>query len=228
MHLEKDSLKITTVCQKANNLLESLDDQKLPRNTLLQVMQEMVHLDYEAAQWRNKPEWAFRTAARLELTGDPEVIAKLPEMLHLYPDLWMAYEWNYHRTARIILHQQLLACLRRVWDALPLDETTEAQAQDEKLLSLERLSLRIIRTLADDVLSSAPQFFGDVSSLGHCTTNAPNSQAIGAYFLLWPIKIIKAPTGMTTEDQKDAAHSIFERIRECTGMKSSLGSLSII
>lgn len=226
VHLEKDGLNVSKLCQKANKLLDSLDGDELCYSQLVSIVEEMLQLDREATQWRQKPEWSFRILTRSELKGAEELTSRLPDIVELHSDIWMAYEWNYHRTARIILHQQLLACLRRVSSIAtsqrPLDST-------KNLLDWKNKSTSTIQTLTEGILASVPQSLGDINAVGCCLPlDAARCQAVGAYLLLWPIKIIKSPQSIATQSQKEAAEEIFERIRECTGMKSALGTLSII
>lgn len=226
VHLEKDGLKVSELCQKANKLLNSLNGDELCYSKLVSMAEEMLQLDREATQWREKPEWSFRTLQKSELKGVEGLASRLPDIAELHPDIWMAYEWNYHRTARIILHQQLLACLRQASSMataqLPLDSTKNLSDWNNK-------SMSTIQALTEGILASVPQTLGDVNAVGCCLPpDAARCQAVGAYLLLWPIKIVKGPQSMATESQKEAAEEIFERIRECTGMKSALGTLSII
>ena len=75
-----------------------------------------------------------------------------------------------------------------------------------------------------------PQSLGDIDHRGRLAeslSRTPKARGVGAYFLLWPIKMIKALKHPTTE-QKRIAQVVFERIREYTGMKSTLGERSNI
>ncbi|KAM5375726.1 hypothetical protein ACJZ2D_005909 [Fusarium nematophilum] len=223
VRLEKDGLAITKICQSANQLLQSLDSRALTCDQLLDLVDEMRRLDREAARWRDRPEWAFRSITRGEVTSNKEEENDwLPEIIQLHPDIWMAYEWNYHRTARIILHQKLVACLQRA--------STLSSSENPLISSWMTESIETIQFLADGVLSTVPQSLGDVNHLGFCRTEStqPRWQAVGAYLLLWPIKIIKERQGLTTQSQKMEAQMVFDRIRQCTGMKMNLGALSAI
>ncbi|KAI1047510.1 hypothetical protein LB505_012404 [Fusarium chuoi] len=219
--LEKDGLAINQMCQQANQLLDSIDAGDTEAHHLLDLIDEMRRLDQEATHWRKKPEWNFQTRAREEVLENRESIFWLPESIQLHPDLWMAYEWNYHRTARIILHQKLVACLEKVNTALPSDSRVVARITE---------SVRTVQSLAGEVLATVPQSFGDIDHLGrwHAGSKTARRQAVGAYLLLWPMKIIKSQSALTTGSQKEDAQRVFERIRECTGIKSSLGLLSEI
>jgi hypothetical protein len=219
--LEKDGLEINKICQQANQLIDSLDIQDFDNEQLLGLVDEMLRLDHETTLWRQKPEWAFRVIHRSEILDNEVSRLWLPETIQIHPDLWMAYEWNYHRTARIILHQKLVACLEKVTCTSPLGEAPENRIT---------ASISIIQSLASEVLSTIPQSFGDIDHLGRRRSGSKPArwQAVGAYLLLWPTKIIKSSSTLTTEAQKKDAQRVFERIRECTGMKSTLGALSDI
>lgn len=218
---------MSTLCHRANQLLGKLSHGAAASapEQLLQLVAEMLRLDRQAAAWRDAPEWAFQTLARSEVQGKAEDVVGMPEEVQLHRDLWMAYEWNYHRTARIILHQRLLACLDRI-SLTSLDDADAAlarEAQTSSQLKIERL--------ANEVLATVPQLLGDVDHLGRCRPEegpAPRGQAIGAYFLLWPVKVVKSEEGRCTARQREAARWVFGRIRECTGMKTRLGGLSDI
>jgi len=140
--------------------------------------------------------------------------------------VWIAYEWNYHRTARVILHEHLLECL---------DQFQQVYAGDDDGLwtvvkSLRETSVSIIQSLVDEVLSTVPQSLGDVDHEGNIpapSTGTSICRGVGGYFLLWPMKIFKT-TRSATGEQRITAREVFERIRECTGMKSTLGDASKI
>ncbi|KAF5593486.1 negative acting factor [Fusarium pseudocircinatum] len=219
--LEKDGLAINQMCQKANQLLNSIDAGDFEAHKLLDLVDAMLRLDQEAASWRKKPEWGFLTRTREEILGNEESKFWLPESIQLHPDLWMAYEWNYHRTARIILLQKLVACLEKVNIALPTDCGITIRITE---------SVNTIQSLAGEVLATVPQSFGDIDHLGQWYMGSKTArwQAVGAYLLLWPIKIIKSQCALTMDSQKADAQRVFDRIRECTGIKSSLGVLSEI
>ncbi|KAF4494195.1 negative acting factor [Fusarium agapanthi] len=219
--LEKDGLAINQACQQANQLLTSIDAGDVEARKLLDLMDEMLSLDQEATRWRKSPEWSFQTRTHEEILDNKESSFWLPESVQLHPDLWMAYEWNYHRTARIILHQKLVACLEKVNTALPSDSGAATRITE---------SINTIQSLAGEILATVPQSFGDIDRLGrwHAGSKTARWQAAGAYLLLWPIKIIKSQSALTTGSQKEDAQRVFERIRECTGIKSSLGVLSEI
>lgn len=130
---------------------------------------------------------------------------------------------SYLLSARITLLQRLVACIDAAEESPQANDIVLKQLQIQKAQSTT-----LIRLLADQVLATVPQSFGDLTLTGERSIELAGSRSIGAYFLLWPIKIMKAETTSTSPEQKQASALVFERIREYTGMKKNLGSLSII
>ena len=220
-HLEKDGLSINSLCHTARQTLSQIQDGTFSSQEIIPLVNKMIELDKEAMAWRTTPQWSFKTVDRELILGNEGLAALLPPTIELHRDIWMIYEWNYNRAARITLHDQLLACI----EALSADESVSALLQTQ-----HEASVAIVQSLANNVLAPVPQSFGDIDSAGHLAIYHElfGSQAIGGYFLLWPIKIIKGEKSYSTPRQKAAAQAVFERIRDCTGMKTYLGSLSII
>jgi hypothetical protein len=193
---------------------------------MVEMMKEINTLDQAATTWRHGPAWAYKTFHRTELTQDKDVLARWPEYIQLHRDVWIAYEWNYHRTARIIMHEHLLECLDRLHNMC----NGEQASLRPVLCSFEETSITIIKGLVDEVLSTVPQSLGEIDYEGNLHDNLPGTkscQGIGGYFLLWSIKVIKS-TRSATSQQRAAGEEVFERIRECTGMKTVLGDASKI
>jgi hypothetical protein len=222
VQIEKHSFEITKVCHRARTLLQDINGAGLNLYDVLNIVREMRALDQTAVTWRQGPNWAFKVISRSELCPQNELPPTLPETIHLYRDVWIAYEWNYHRTARIRLHEQLLRCLYRV------QEDCQDQLYTEFDLTT-RTSIEIIQNLVEDILSTVPQMLGDVNHEGRLQAigEASKCTALGGYFLLWPIKIVKQ-LNSATDEQLSRGQAVFERIRECTGMKSALGNKSVI
>lgn len=227
MRLEQDALRISTLCDKANSILGVLNSGSVDRQGIVRLVQEMHALDAEATKWRQRAEWSFRTVLAEDIAGYRHKTAYLPDTVQIHGDVWMAYEWNYHRTARILLHQQLLACLT----AIESDGDELVDGQTAEVMAWKETSIMVVRTLAEEILSTVAQSFGDVDGAGRSVDvfeDGPSCRAIGAYFMLWPVKIMKSEDGVATDAQKEAARLVFERIRETTGMKRTLGALSIV
>ncbi|VUC30935.1 unnamed protein product [Clonostachys rosea] len=225
VELEKGAFDVTAVCERARSLLSGLKSGAPSWEEMIQLVREMISVDLKISRWRERPEWTFKSLPRSALTGDPGCISRLPARVEVHRDIWMAYEWNYHRTGRIILHQTLLECLLQPSIDLP------SAISAHEISNYIDASTSIIHDLADSILSTVPQSLGDIDSTGQCvslTSDKPGWQAIGAYLLLWPIKIIKSHNSMATETQRHNAELCFERIRERTGMKANLGPLSSI
>jgi hypothetical protein len=224
--IEKKSLQISKICERARYLHSSLEDTNLSFSKTLDLVKEMQDLDKVATTWRSGPEWAYKTIPRSETIRDEDEAAIFPELIQLHRDVWIAYEWNYHRTARIILHEHLLVCLHR----LESSNSELRGANESDLLAFKRLSVATVEALVDEVLSTVPQSLGDINHDGsrlESSTMTSKCRGVGGYFLLWPIKVIKR-TKSATEQQRATAQYVFERIRKCTGMRSTLGELSSI
>ena len=223
VRIEKDNFQIKQICSRARDLLKSLDNLKENAHRVLDTIKEMHKLDQIATTWRQGPAWAYKVVHRSEIDRDWSKVPEFPEYVQLHHDVWIAYEWNYHRTGRMIMHEHLLECLSRL-------QNSQSGIDPLDLGSTEQASLIIIWSLANEILSTVPQSLGDIDHQGRLTESSsrtPKARGVGAYFLLWPIKMIKALKHPTTE-QKRIAQVVFERIREYTGMKSTLGERSNI
>lgn len=230
--LERDGQSISSLCHRARQLLDRINDRDAPSNNeILQLVLEMQQLDKQATLWRQTPEWSFSTIPKSADMRLPENIYDLlPDTLQLHRDIWMAYEWNYHRAARMVLHAQLLQCLGETVSSMEAESGAPKHDLALELRMQMEVSVSIVQILADEVLSTVPQAFGDIDAAGRPTEpgSLPACRAIGAYLLLWPIKMMKGADAATSKAQKQASSIIFERIRDCTGMKKSLGELSSI
>lgn len=229
MRIEKDNLEINKICERARQLRKSIGDARLSADQTLDMVKEMLNLDHVATTWRQSPGWAYRTIHRSEISQDEVTTSTFPEFVQLHRDVWIAYEWNYHRTARIIMHEHLLECLDRLESVYSGAQGTTSFLTD--LHSSRQACITIVTDLVDEVLSTVPQSLGDVNHegkvMGKNSSGTAKCEGVGGYFLLWPIKVIKGIRSATVE-QRRIAQGVFERIRECTGMKSALGDLSSI
>ena len=232
VRIEKEVFQINKTCERARNLIKAIDDTGLPADQILDMLKEIYDLDRIATTWRRGPGWAYKTIHRSQITQDESQASRFPEHVQLHHDVWIAYEWNYHRTGRMIMHEHLLECISRLQTLHSKDNQEGPSPKIPALCSLKQTSLNTIWALVDEVLSTVPQSLGDITHDGTTTTDpspsgrTPNKiKAVGGYFLLWPMKMIKALRSPTPE-QKLVAEAVFEHIRECTGMKAALGELS--
>jgi hypothetical protein len=222
VQIEKHNLEIGKICHRARTLLQKINDAGSSAYEVLEMVREMRVLDETAITWRQSPNWAFKVIPGSEIFPNDEAVSTFPRLIQLHHDIWIAYEWNYHRTARILLHEQLLRCLERI------RQGSQGLIRGEIDLTTQT-SIEIIQNLADDILSTVPQMLGDVDHKGRPQTlgEVSKCRGLGGYFLLWPIKVVKRST-LATEEQRHRAEAVFERIRDYTGMKSVLGDKSII
>jgi len=226
VRLEKNALEIGETCGRARELLGLINAGGLPASAIVGMIRELHSLDQVAVSWRQTSQWDF---IRVDVSERPDLLSAargITDAIQLHPDVWMAYEWNYHRTARMIFLGQLLRCAEAALAAPDLDD-----AEQQTLNDTIAECTSTIHRLADEVLATVPQSFGDVDHMGRLRNGedgAPRCRAIGGYLLLWPIKVVKTEGAATTPQQKERACRVFERIRDYTGMKDLLGDKSII
>lgn len=224
VRLEKDAHNIKQTCERARSLLENVTGDDVS-NDAVESLRELYDLDQIASGWRQGPQWHFRSVAASDLSLDLP-FQPITRNVELHGDVWKAYELNYHRTARILLHQQLLKVLEAILAKPNLSEPMVLSLHD----MMDR-STTTVCALVESILATVPQSLGNVDHLGHVPhshNGIPKCRSIGCYLLLWPIKIIKAPSSAASLEQKGNARSVYERIRDYTGMKSRLGDLSML
>ncbi|KAK7956329.1 uncharacterized protein PG986_005551 [Apiospora aurea] len=223
VRMEKDAHGIKQRCERARRLLENVMEDGSAHS--VESLQELYELDQTASSWRQGPQWQFRSVSATELSsGLP--FPPLTRIVELHGDVWKAYELNYHRTARILFHQQLLKVLEAVLAKPDLPELVVLSLHD----MMDR-STTTVCALVESILATVPQSLGDIDHLGRgaeAPNAAPKCRSIGCYLLLWPIKIIKAPDSAASLEQKGKAQSAYERIRDYTGMRSRLGEMGVL
>lgn len=226
VRLEKNKNDISDTCKRARVLLDLIDAGGLSAATIVDMIKELHLLDQRAVSWRQTSEWSFKNVA-VSVRPDLEPASRgITNTLQLHPDIWMAYEWNYHRAARIVFLEQLLKCSSAALEATYLDD-----AEEKTLTGTIAECTSTTQWLADEILATVPQTLGDVNHMGQAhdvNDGPPRCRAIGGYLLLWPIRTCKGQTFATTSEQKERAWRVFARIRDYTGMKATLGDKSII
>ncbi|KAE9363834.1 hypothetical protein N431DRAFT_474834 [Stipitochalara longipes BDJ] len=226
VRLEKNANAISDTCQRARMLLSLINAGGLPASTIVDMIKELHLLDQSAVSWRQTSEWSFKNLTVSE-RPDLEFAARgITDKIQLHADIWMAYEWNYHRAARITFLEQVLKCSTAALETPDLDHVEE-----KILIDTIAECTSTIQWLADEILSTVPQSLGDIDAMGRAHNvqeGPPRCRAIGGYLLLWPIRISKGQLSATTSEQKERAWKVFERIRDYTGMKATLGDKSII
>ena len=231
----RTTLEISKTCARARELLQQTKNTTLDEAVVLQMVKELYSLDEAATTWRNLSGWTYQEVLTSEVRQNSPKVCFYTESVELHPDIWIAYEWDYHRTARILLHDHLLRCLDRLVHGV---QRPRSKISDEILGQapmLRKTSEEIIDKLGNQILSTVPQMLGDIDRNGQTalTDAAPDSQTIrltrgiGGYFLLWPMKILKSNHRVHSE-KREAAARVFQRIRQCTGMEVVMGERSNI
>jgi hypothetical protein len=226
VRLEKNTSMISDTCRRARMLLDLINSGGLPTSTIINMIEELHLLDQSAVSWRQTSQWSFTNLKVAERPDLEAVACGITDTIQLHPDIWMAYEWNYHRAARITFLEQVLKCSKAALETSDLDTTKE-----QKLTDTIAKCTSTIEWLVNEILSTVPQSLGDVNHMGHVhdmMDGVPRCRGVGGYLLLWPIRISKGQLFGTTPEQKERAWKVFERIRDYSGMKSTLGNKSII
>lgn len=164
--LEQDAHHISNICARGKRLEEQLRDRETGAAKSLSLARQMQCLDREILTWRQGPQWAYATLSASDLTDDSAILSTFPECLHIHPDIWIAYEWKYHHTSRILLHKQLPSCLHRA-AALGVEfPPRETESIAPLLVPLVAESIDIVRSLATRILATVPQMMGNIDHVG--------------------------------------------------------------
>lgn len=226
VRLEKSTHDIGETCKRAQALLDLIDLGGLVTSAILDTVKELRALDQEAVTWRQTSQWCFTS---FTVSDRPDLLAAtmgITDTIQLHSDVWMAYEWNYHRTARIIFLQQVFECSEAAFRMPELEDSGK-----QVLRNTMSDCASTIQKLADEVFATTPQVFGLINHMGQLQgedSGPARCRAVGGYLLLWPVRIIKGERFVTTPAQKERAWRVFEKIRDYTGMKDLLGDKSII
>jgi hypothetical protein len=222
VQVERANHEVVKICDRAKQLLGKLSGPGASTEEVLSLIREIHQLDQTGTRWRTGPNWNYRNISRLSLPQDDPVVATLPHYMQLHTDVWIAYEFNYNRTARIMMHTRFMEIVAAVGSI----DQPEVKAEVDILKAKSR---SVIQDMADEILATAPQSLGDIDKDGRIIHEEPtfSARGIGAYFLLWPAKTVKYNKYITVEQQQFAT-KVIERIRDVTGMKETLGELSTI
>ncbi|KAL2816061.1 hypothetical protein BDW59DRAFT_12123 [Aspergillus cavernicola] len=167
-------------------------------------------LDDMPIQWRYE-----------EFASEEILRATPPPYYHIYPDLWVAYVWNYIRTCRLLLHKEIRDQLAESM-ATPQSSSTE-------LMNLHEVSERTSDRMISDICASVAQYFRHSPKIVHNTDALPAysenafstvPSIAGAYFLLWPLMT----SGHITESSvyRDWITRHCRVIGQLTGIKRAL------
>ncbi|KAI9166461.1 alfa-L-rhamnosidase [Paramyrothecium foliicola] len=128
--LERSTQDFKHTCKRAQELLEMIETERQPTSTIVDMVQELHSLDQEAVSWRQSSPWSFTNLSMSERPDLQALGQGIGETIQLHPDVWMAYEWNYHRAARILFLQKLLCCANTAIVTPGLQEDEESILTD--------------------------------------------------------------------------------------------------
>lgn len=208
------------MCADLTGLLELEVVDPTDKAKILQLMQSSEALDLEYDGWSESlpQSWKFQEIQPLIRDQTrPTLVHPSSTSIHIYQDVWFAATRNYYRMGVIILHETLLQCARRLkitdWS---VKDGLEKQHDASNIAS----SKRIIHNLKAEIGASISYCVGELDSRGISSPNMAG-KAVGAYFMLWPLRHICNCEHSTAEQARDAGRAL-EYIGRVLGIKRAL------
>ncbi|KAL4779775.1 hypothetical protein BJX76DRAFT_351539 [Aspergillus varians] len=180
---------------KLANLRAGVHDGEFPNHR--SIIDLAVELDGELSLLSNDMHvaWGFGKCK------PPESGSHLPTYHHFYPDLWVAYIWNYIHTCRLLLQGEIRDQLAQ------LSATSPSLSMEIHGRWVQ--SRQIMQRLISDICASVPQYrdrlstteieqHGDGLGISKGGSN-PVPTVAGVYFLLWPLLVAGEMTECSTE-----------------------------
>ena len=157
-------------------------------SSLSDIIAQGIHLDARLAEWSSKLSGNFRyesvdALTNLALSGT--CAPQTASAVHIYSSISMAYLWNLHRCARILLNDSLIYCLLRS-EELNIANVVRDEQSDSRAELSEKIS-----GLVDDICASVPYLLGEINQEGNLQ-RSPHNRAVGGYFLLYPLRVTLA------------------------------------
>ncbi|KAI9685198.1 MAG: hypothetical protein M1822_004785 [Bathelium mastoideum] len=152
------------------------------RDVVFQLMASAAGLDAELALWFDSlpSVWRHRTVATLKgMPDDLETSEIWPGPVNIYEDLVVSNIVNNYRMGRIFSQAVIIACLAR--------QATSREAVEANRKYQE--AVRIGREMVNDICATVPFHLGyDIKDRSRkIGQQATAAEAIGGYFLLWPL-----------------------------------------
>lgn len=171
-------LEIGRLSKTASRSLQSNGDPESGLGTaLLAVIQKARQLDSLGVNWymRGGSRWSYQT---IYLYSSSEHLTTVD----YYSDVQVAKVWNQYRSARIILHEIVVAatqCLQKF----------DSSRENDYLVATERKSLSIITSMLSGICQSIPFHLQKIDSSGRQCS--PQSQRVlGGCALIWPLETV--------------------------------------
>ncbi|KAL4966161.1 Zn(II)2Cys6 transcription factor domain-containing protein [Aspergillus stella-maris] len=115
---------------------------------------------------------------------------------YMYPDLWTVYIWNYVRTCRLRLQNEVVVQLSQQCGNLPSPSTEDEGLLLQSCATMEALILEIcasVRQYGGYLLADSRNQYATRQVAG------PVPMVAGVYFLLWPLLIAGSMTASDTQ-----------------------------
>ena len=177
-------------------------------------------LDARLEEWSCQASGDFRyeivhSFSGLTLSGThaPQTVPKL----HVYSSVSMAYLWNLHRIARMLLEDSLILCTFRSDE---MNTTRDVWNQHSEIRA--RLSGKI-SDLIDDICSSVPYLLGEINQEGNLQ-KSPQNRAVGGLFLLYPLRLTLVLNRASPAQELWIAKQL-EYIKNIFGIQAAINNL---
>jgi Fungal specific transcription factor domain len=154
---------------------------------------------------------------------------------HVYPDLWVACIWNFIRSCRLVLHEEIRPRLMKVLDSINTEALLERTYQLQS-------STAVVRMLISDICATVPQFcdylpiLSDVNArqgenfrsrhiYGDTIKNGVPATAC-VYHLFWPL--LNAGQATQSDSQRDWIVNRCRYIGKTTGIQQTFALADLL
>ena len=188
--------------------------------SLSEVIAQGKQLDHRLEQWSINVEdkYKYKIIQPLHhLLFDAPVSSQVLSSIHIYSSSSMAHLWNIHRGARLLLLQCIRRCIMRKTD-YETSHLVVPSPKDHDSKIIEQIS-----GLIDDTCASVPYLLGEVDQGGNLQLTRTH-RALGAYFLLWPLRAILWQESITPA-QKTWITKRLEYIKNLCGLQAAMHNL---
>lgn len=127
-----------------------------------------------------------------------------------YHDLWLAYLWNMHGAAQIILRESLIEVIQQI----RTQEGRELTADESQIIQGQRNALV---ELSCTIIKSFPQLMGFNLRQTNERYSLPNGMMIGRFFSLFSMSVVQSAQYVPTE-YKNTASEVIRWIHSSHGL----------
>ncbi|PQE14424.1 negative acting factor protein [Rutstroemia sp. NJR-2017a BBW] len=216
--VSKLNLEVAELRCELNRVLMSQPRTPETFELISKVMQRALELEQEYQRWEETQ--TKQTVAWVDNVpgGDMMKADVCPGRVDMYPDIYVAAQWNLARTSRIFIAAIVIRCA--AWICYPVDyRTTPEYAQ------MSRLGQEMI----NDIIASIPFNFGwhldengrlKAGDVMGGTDDVNTVKALGGVFSIWPLLSVSC-ADYTTDSQRVWVKGRFKYIAEVMGLNQA-------